>query len=283
MLIQDFKDRELKYLANVNVLSTGFDAPVVDCIVMLRPTLSPGLYYQQVGRGFRIFEGKENTLVLDYVGNVMEHGPIDAIQIKSKKGKHGDDEAPAKKCPECLSLVHPGYSQGPDCGYEFPPKKKARHTDEAMDANVISGPAVDTEYEVQEISYDVHIKAGASDNAPKTMRVEYVLGWQHWQSEWVCFEHSGYAKERAIEWWVARSKMPIPMNTQEAVNFANSGALAEPKVIIVRSTPGQKYDQIVDYEGMSAKPEISEEMFKRAEEQSKKAALDWVDEDSVPF
>jgi len=45
-------NRPLKYLCNVNVLTTGFDAPNVDCVVMLRPTMSPGLYYQMVGRVF---------------------------------------------------------------------------------------------------------------------------------------------------------------------------------------------------------------------------------------
>ncbi|HBT75681.1 MAG TPA: hypothetical protein DEB39_01870, partial [Planctomycetaceae bacterium] len=54
--------RPLKYLVNVNVLTTGFDAPNVDCIVLLRPTASPGLYYQMIGRGFRVHESKKETL-----------------------------------------------------------------------------------------------------------------------------------------------------------------------------------------------------------------------------
>jgi DNA repair protein RadD len=53
-LLDRFRRGELKYLANVNVLTMGFDAPNIDCVAMLRPTLSPGLYYQMVGRGFRL-------------------------------------------------------------------------------------------------------------------------------------------------------------------------------------------------------------------------------------
>ncbi|MBT6156631.1 MAG: DEAD/DEAH box helicase [Planctomycetaceae bacterium] len=60
-----FNHQPLKYLCNVNVLTTGFDAPNIDCVVMLRPTLSPGLYYQMVGRGFRLSPGKQDCLVLD--------------------------------------------------------------------------------------------------------------------------------------------------------------------------------------------------------------------------
>ena len=53
-VLADFKAGRIKYLVNVNVLTTGFDAPNIDCVAMLRPTLSPGLYYQMVGRGFRL-------------------------------------------------------------------------------------------------------------------------------------------------------------------------------------------------------------------------------------
>ena len=65
------------------MLTTGFDAPHIDCVVLLRPTMSPGLYYQMVGRGFRLAPGKQNCLVLDFGGNVLRHGPVDAIQIAS--------------------------------------------------------------------------------------------------------------------------------------------------------------------------------------------------------
>ena len=67
----------LKYLCNVNVLTTGFDAPNVDCVVLLRPTNSAGLLVQMVGRGFRLSPetGKKNCLVLDYGDNILRHGP----------------------------------------------------------------------------------------------------------------------------------------------------------------------------------------------------------------
>ncbi|MGE3809855.1 MAG: DEAD/DEAH box helicase, partial [Gemmataceae bacterium] len=69
--LADFRAGHIKYLVNVNVLTTGFDAPNIDCVVLLRPTLSPGLYYQMVGRGFRLHPDKENCLILDFGGNVL--------------------------------------------------------------------------------------------------------------------------------------------------------------------------------------------------------------------
>lgn len=68
-IIQSFKNREIKYLVNVSVLTTGFDAPHVDLIAILRPTESVSLYQQIVGRGLRLSEGKSECLVLDYAGN----------------------------------------------------------------------------------------------------------------------------------------------------------------------------------------------------------------------
>ncbi|CAE6912612.1 COG1061 DNA or RNA helicases of superfamily II [Vibrio sp. B1ASS3] len=68
-IIQSFKNREIKYLVNVSVLTTGFDAPHVDLIAILRPTESISLYQQIVGRGLRLSEGKSECLVLDYAGN----------------------------------------------------------------------------------------------------------------------------------------------------------------------------------------------------------------------
>jgi DNA repair protein RadD len=67
-IIQRFKARQLKFLVNVSVLTTGFDAPHVDLIAVLRPTESVSLYQQIVGRGLRLSEGKVDCLILDYTG-----------------------------------------------------------------------------------------------------------------------------------------------------------------------------------------------------------------------
>ena len=68
-MINDFKAKKIRYLVNVSVLTTGFDAPHVDFIAILRPTQSVSLYQQIVGRGLRLAEGKTDCLVIDYAGN----------------------------------------------------------------------------------------------------------------------------------------------------------------------------------------------------------------------
>ncbi|MCM2350478.1 MAG: DEAD/DEAH box helicase [Bacteriovoracaceae bacterium] len=67
-IITAFKKQKLKFLVNVSVLTTGFDAPHVDVIAVLRPTESVSLYQQIIGRGLRLSPGKEDCLILDFTG-----------------------------------------------------------------------------------------------------------------------------------------------------------------------------------------------------------------------
>lgn len=243
----------LKYLVNVNVLTTGFDAPNIDCVAILRPTMSPGLYYQMVGRGFRLHPGKQNCLVLDFGGNALRHGPVDQLKMPDAPGR-GTGEAPAKECPECLSVIAAGYARCPECGYEFPPPERQKHDARASTAGVLSGQSTDTEYEVRDIRYSVHVKHGASADAPKTMRVDYFIGQFTSVSEWVCFEHDGYARWKAEQWWNRRSPDPVPDTAGRAVEIAEAGGVAWTEKIVVRSTAGEKYDRIVGYT-LAPKPE----------------------------
>lgn len=96
-LIQRFKQRQLKFLVNVSVLTTGFDAPHVDFIAILRPTQSVSLYQQIVGRGLRLSEGKRDCLVIDYAGNHMNlHHP----EVGEPK-PNPDSEPVQVFCPDC--------------------------------------------------------------------------------------------------------------------------------------------------------------------------------------
>ena len=63
-------------ICNVNIFSTGVDIPVIEVIVCARPTKSKNMFFQQIGRGTRIEEGKEGCDILDCAGNVLVHGTI---------------------------------------------------------------------------------------------------------------------------------------------------------------------------------------------------------------
>lgn len=83
--IKGFKEGSIKTVFNVGVLTTGFDHPSLDCIVLLRPTRSISLYYQMVGRGVRLAEGKKFCTVIDMTGTVKAIGRIHTIKIVKEK------------------------------------------------------------------------------------------------------------------------------------------------------------------------------------------------------
>ncbi|CAM3585028.1 type I restriction enzyme EcoKI subunit R [Vibrio aerogenes CECT 7868] len=96
-IIQRFKQKQLKYLVNVSVLTTGFDAPHVDLIAILRPTESVSLYQQIVGRGLRLAPGKQECLVLDYAGNRYDLEQPEVGEAKPSQ----DCEIVTIPCPAC--------------------------------------------------------------------------------------------------------------------------------------------------------------------------------------
>ena len=248
-VIARFRSRDLRYLANVQVLTIGFDAPHIDCVAMLRPTLSPGLFYQMVGRGLRTHEGKQDCLVLDFAGNILTHGPIDAI--RDPRLPHGGGEAPAKECPSCHALLHASLANCTECGHAFPPRRVAKHDAVASDVDVLSDgtsrPSRWTE-NVSEVTYHVHRKR--TDPSSLSMRVSYRTGFADWVSEWKCFDHplGSFARIQAEKWWRARSNEPCPASVEEAVDLANAGALATARRITLEHNRKTGWPDVVGYD-----------------------------------
>lgn len=102
-IIRDFKAQKIKYLVNVAVLTTGFDAPHVDVIAILRATESIGLMQQIIGRGLRLYEGKDHVLILDYAENIERHCPDgDIFRPDVKASMGGTSGMPMNViCPDC--------------------------------------------------------------------------------------------------------------------------------------------------------------------------------------
>jgi DNA repair protein RadD len=101
-LIKRFKAKGIKYLVNVSVLTTGFDAPHVDVIAILRKTESVGLLQQIIGRGLRVSPGKADCLILDYTTNLEDHCPDgDLFAPVVRAGKLGGGAGRQCACPDC--------------------------------------------------------------------------------------------------------------------------------------------------------------------------------------
>jgi superfamily II DNA or RNA helicase len=85
-LLQELANGDLKILCAVDVLNEGADIPFVECLLFLRPTESKRIFYQQLGRGLRLFAGKTHCTVIDFIGNfknaykIVEYHTLGALE-----------------------------------------------------------------------------------------------------------------------------------------------------------------------------------------------------------
>ena len=235
-IIEDFRAGRLTALVSVMVLSYGFNVPHVDLIAMLRPTCSAGLYVQQVGRGTRKADGKQNCLVLDFAGNVRRFGPVDDVRIKIKNNSK-DGEAPTKVCPSCREIVMLGVSECPHCGFTFP-RREIKHEARADTVEILSSQRQRSDWlEVDDVQYVLHAKDTPS------LRVIYLCGFESY-SEWVCLQHFGWPRTFAEKWWHQMSGGEPPPGT---VNEALARQDELLPVTHIQVAPSGKYWEIVAY------------------------------------
>jgi DNA repair protein RadD len=245
--LADFKAGRLRSLTSVNVLTTGSNLPCTDLVALLRGMISTNLYVQTVGRGTRLADGKANCLVLDFAGNVRRHGPVDTVEVETKKGGKAKDDAAvkeetvrAKECPTCHSLAPINAAECRDCGHQWPVEVKPKH-DRTADAetpilsneDALSRKAkamLPDEHPVISWSASRHLKTGA----PDSLKVTYLAGLQTF-SEWVCLEHVGYPLGKAERWWRQHSGADWPFAPKTITDaLERFPALARPEVIMTR-------------------------------------------------
>lgn len=230
-IISDFKKGKFQALVSVAVLTTGFDAPDVDMIALLRPTASPVLHVQIIGRGLRVAPGKEDCLILDFAGNLMKNGPIDAPVIKLK-GK-GTGNAIMKECDGCYEIVHAAVRICPSCGKPFQFKHKLSATSDARE--------VLTMEEWHNVDAVKYFNYTGSKKIPM-LKVSYFCGLRRF-NEYVCLEHSGYTKNKAQYWWKRRSPEPVPDTAQQALELSHT--IKIPESIFVNES--DRYPRIKDH------------------------------------
>ena len=255
-IIGDYSRGRLRAIVNVNVLSEGFDAPHVDAIVLLRPTQSTGLYYQQVGRGLRLHPDKPDCLVLDFTQNVLTHGPIDRLRVRRPKDPEENRSPLVKECFECHAYVPVQAPECPECGHLFPREERPpepKHAARASAAPILSDeiPRKAPEWVcVTGWAFYEHQKR-AGDGTP-TLRVEYQSGPFQTYREWVAIEHANFARWRAAAWWRRLLPgVPQPETVAEALRMLREHPPPPPARI--RVDFNDRYPRVVDHD---PQPEI---------------------------
>ncbi len=276
-VLNDFSSGRTRFLFNAMLLTTGYDFPGIDCLVMLRPTKSTGLYVQIMGRGLRnvyatgfdlsttdgrltaIANGpKPNCLVLDFAGNVERHGPIDQIKVKKKRGGTGEgvSVAPVKECPSCHELLHTSVMKCPGCGHEW--QASAPHGTEAADAVIVAALEQPRIYPVDRVEYSRHEKAGR----PPSVKVTYWCGPSTFD-EWLPVEDDrAYVKKHAVSWFWERGAM-CPHTVDAALEMLGAGRIPAPDAITVK--PDGKHWRVVNATMGSRRLDVSSVVERRKE------------------
>lgn len=270
--IKRFRNGEIQCLVNVAVLTTGFNVPDIDMLVFMRPTRSPVLYIQTVGRGVRpvYAEGydlntqqgrldaiansiKPDCMVLDFGCVVATLGAIDQVSIKKKytgEKPKGDGEAIMKICPACGTECAAAQRYCYSCSYCFIDLEA-----EAANKAIVSRDEPAEWLEVMDMWCDPHYKEGGMPSLKvtySTMRAAI--------REWVCFEHHNfdvgdnkrYAWDKAVAWHNTRAdymvsiSVPYFDDVPNTIEDALKIRYPKPKRIQVRKEG--KYWRILDYE-----------------------------------
>lgn len=125
-IVNNFINDPVGIMCNVGVLTTGFDCPSIEAVILNRATKSLVLYLQMIGRGSRIYKNKDKFILVDLGGNVERHGFYSEYRDWEKYFKECDKsdgdgygEAPVKTCPKCGCIVHARVMECPGCGHIF--------------------------------------------------------------------------------------------------------------------------------------------------------------------
>lgn len=268
-----FKQGRYRALCNVNVYTEGFNAKRVDCVVLLRPTLSAGLFAQMVGRGLRLHPQKEDCLVLDYARCIETHGPVDCLEAGEVRTiVCGSVSAPRCKlckgdegCEECGGSGFRPWPDGcgdtfsralgtcPHCSWPIPPQEVEReeaeererkmHEEKAAQAQIIGSQP--EELKVDAVTLHRHRKP----DKPDSLRVQYRCGITT-HREWVCLDHEGFAGRKARQWWAARfgreEALSITVDKAMGDLFAPMAIQARTETITV--VRRGKHSEIVGYQ-----------------------------------
>lgn len=263
-ILKDYKAGVYRALVNVAVLTTGYNEPTIDLLCFMRPTRSPVLYIQIVGRGVRVVyaEGydldtqqgrldaiansvKPDCMIVDFGGVVETLGAIDTVSIRGEytgePETEGEGKAILKICPACGAECAAAQTYCYECSHCF-----INLTQKSSNKAIVSTDEEPEWHKVMSVYSVAHQKQGGYPS----MKVVYGTMSGAYR-EWICFEHHNYeqgdnkryAWERAVKWHRARLlNAPCPTSVEDAVNTK----YPEPSKILVRRKG--KYWEIIDYD-----------------------------------
>lgn len=127
LMIQQFREKDIKLLCNVDLIGEGFDVPDCTTVIMLRPTKSLSLFIQQSMRGMR-YKPNKKAIIIDHVGNVNQFGLPDTERkwtLTAKKKTNTESDIPVVQCKKCFGAYEQNLDRlCPYCGFKQPIEAK---------------------------------------------------------------------------------------------------------------------------------------------------------------
>jgi DNA repair protein RadD len=248
-ILADFESGKLHALCNVGVLTEGWDAPRTDCIALLRPTQSVGLYVQMCGRGMRLHDNKENCLLLDYGENVARHGCLDEVEPgESLPGRYKP-----KICASCNAINSPSAKECIECGQVFEStqskvlwtkkeREVARRTKAEKQA-VLSDERKASAPKNKPIT-DIYASVVKSKNGSEYCQVVFTVKDEFFPKKMpLMFGHPTAHNMAVRKWKKITTKWGSPSQPWMAAELINSGAFDTISEIIVQKQG--KYENVV--------------------------------------
>lgn len=235
----DFKARRIRCLVGCDVFTTGFDAPCVDMIAVCRPTRSPVLHVQILGRGTRPYPGKTGCLILDFAGNFDRVGPFDDPQVLVRRD--GGGASLTRSCPACEAIIAISSRACPVCGEAL-----IREEEEQGELNIAARAAHNPQIladdrpppvRVRDLKAHVHRKAGANES----LRIRYFLADGGVVDDWIVAWHlKPWVRARARQKWTMRwPHTAVPHTAADAAYLINKNPdVFAPPFVRVRRVPG---------------------------------------------
>ena len=251
-VLERFENGEINALCNVSVLTEGWDAPRTDCIALLRPTKSLGLYVQICGRGMRTWGDKKDCMLLDYGENMDRHGCIDTARpsIPSKEDKEKEQQTKIWICDSCVAVNDIDRDTCIECGalkaapIEQPKLFEEEEKDAASTRMAASGSVLSDELEdpvekherIKNIEY-VSAESKTSKNGNEYLNVMFSSPGDYWpQNMPLMIGMNGKAGMMAQKKWRSLTNNHwCPSTIEQAlVEVNHNGAMQHIKQITVR-------------------------------------------------
>jgi predicted RNA-binding Zn-ribbon protein involved in translation (DUF1610 family) len=211
--VNKFKAGKTQILINYDLFGEGFDVPAVEVVIMMRKTLSYGLFKQMFGRCLRVFEGKLHGILIDHVGNVIQHqvsgkhlhdDPEWSLDDSSTK-ESGDGEQLMlnRTCPECFNYYIPASNNindfvCPSCGHAENKQQRAAalHEVQVRELDLIeydTGFLTEIFKEIKKVDLPIEVFEQRMSNAPNVVKFSAIKNHKARQ-----------ASQRDLRYWVGR-------------------------------------------------------------------------------